>query len=211
MVINVLEILLSLLGSGCSETLVVLDLPSFAIVVVIFPVFVFFHGEELLDVASFRHLDDRRHKLLYESFPLEERGPPVLHQIQDQALNVRTIVVLISHDHDVTIAHPVRGRVVLLWFDAQNFGYGRDLGVGHSLPKRGLAHIEQLAAEREHTEAIPADDAEAGNRKGLGAVPLGEDQGAIAPFAAAGEVGVLQLGDSEEPLALPPAGAGAAS
>mmetsp|Transcript_23554 Transcript_23554/g.64092 ORF Transcript_23554/g.64092 Transcript_23554/m.64092 type:complete len:425 (-) Transcript_23554:201-1475(-) len=85
---QVAEVLLRLLRGGSAQSLVVLDVPTLTTVVLLLPVLVLLHREEGLDGAAPGHLHDRSHELLHEPGQFEEGWPPMLHHIQDEALNV---------------------------------------------------------------------------------------------------------------------------
>ena len=53
-------------------TFVVLDLPSFAVLVVVLPVVVLWNSKEGVDLVSFRALDDWSDKLLQETVDFEQ-------------------------------------------------------------------------------------------------------------------------------------------
>lgn len=49
------------------------------------------------------HLQDGGHELLHEPLVLQQRGPEGVHQVDDEALDVGAVMVLIRHDHHVPI------------------------------------------------------------------------------------------------------------
>lgn len=49
------------------------------------------------------HLHDGRDKLLHKVVP-EEVGPVVVDKVDDQSLDVRAVLVLVSHDHQPAVA-----------------------------------------------------------------------------------------------------------
>mmetsp|Transcript_21318 Transcript_21318/g.45364 ORF Transcript_21318/g.45364 Transcript_21318/m.45364 type:complete len:229 (-) Transcript_21318:1559-2245(-) len=110
-VADVAEVFLRLGRGGGAETLVILDAPALSIVVFLLPLLVLLNCKEVLDMAALGHLHNGGHELEHEPWELEQGGPPMFHQVQDQALNVRAVKVLIGHDHEVTVAETIR-RVV---------------------------------------------------------------------------------------------------
>ena len=66
----------------------------------------------------------------------------------------------------------------------------------------GVAHVEQLAAQREDAVVVAPDDREAGDGEGLGRVALGDDQRTLAAVLATSLIGVVELRDAREPLLL---------
>ena len=49
------------------------------------------------------HLHDGCDELLYKVVP-EEVGPVVVDKVDDESLDVRTVLVLVSHDHQPAVA-----------------------------------------------------------------------------------------------------------
>mmetsp|Transcript_17072 Transcript_17072/g.45598 ORF Transcript_17072/g.45598 Transcript_17072/m.45598 type:complete len:203 (-) Transcript_17072:1496-2104(-) len=161
-VLDVLEVFLCLLRSAGAQTLVVLDLPSLASVVLLLPSLIFVLCEESDHLAALGGLDDRGHKLLHKATLLEQVRPPKVEEIEEQALDVGTIVVLIRHDHDRAIAHLV---VVTLLPErqAEDLDNVHDLLVLRDLLLGHIADVKQLAAQWEDAILIPTNDPQACN------------------------------------------------
>ena len=135
----------------------------------------------------------------------EQRRPVAVDEVDDEALDVRAVVVLVGHDHQVAVAQRlVRGRirVVLALLQPEDLLELRDLLVRHDGRVVGVAHVEQLAAQREDAIVVATDNGEAGDGEGLGRVTLGDDERALVAILAARLVGVVELGDAREPLLL---------
>jgi hypothetical protein len=110
------EIFPSLLGSRGTKTLVVLDLPSLGIVAGgLLPGLVLGKGEEGLALLALGGLDDGGNELLEESGDVQEGWPEVVKEIDNQTLDVRTIVILIGHDHQVAVAELLDGGFIVLF------------------------------------------------------------------------------------------------
>ena len=57
-------------------------------------------------------LDDGRDELAHEVVVLEQRRPVAVDEVDDEPLDVRAVVVLVGHDHEVAVAQRlVRGCV----------------------------------------------------------------------------------------------------
>jgi hypothetical protein len=67
---------------------------------------------------------------------------------------------------------------------------------------RGVADVEELAAQREDAVVVAADDGETGDGKRFRRVSLCEDERALVAVAPARLVGVVQLGDARQAAAL---------
>mmetsp|Transcript_3484 Transcript_3484/g.8354 ORF Transcript_3484/g.8354 Transcript_3484/m.8354 type:complete len:832 (-) Transcript_3484:586-3081(-) len=195
---NVLEVLFALLCSGGTETFVVLCGPSFPSVVLLLPCLVVHNTEELQLLCSLGNFDDGRDELFHETFELEERWPPVLDHVEEQALDVGAIEILVRHNHNATIPQWLHGVIDLLLFEAQDLDHVLDLGVVDGLLEVGISDVQELASEREDSEAVTADDAETSDCQCLCTVSLCEDEGALLGMLGAGQVRIFQLGDPKE-------------
>ncbi len=141
-------------------------------------------------------LHDRSDELLDEP-ALEERRPVGVQKVDDEALDVGPVLVLIGHDHHLPVAqrlHVLLRVVLALVLEPEDLDHVVDLGVLENLLVRRLADVEELAAEREDAKEVASDDGEAGDGEGLGRVSLGEDERALHRVLGTGQVGVLELG-----------------
>jgi len=128
-----------------------------------------------------------------------------MDKVDQQALDVRAIVVLIGHDHEMTVSELLGVVVRNAVLQAEDLLDGVDLLVLAQLYGSGLANVQQLTAERKDAILIATDDREARDGESLGTVSLGQDQSTILRVARAGVVGVIQLldaGDSRRLLAV---------
>mmetsp|Transcript_98086 Transcript_98086/g.245796 ORF Transcript_98086/g.245796 Transcript_98086/m.245796 type:complete len:390 (+) Transcript_98086:1753-2922(+) len=194
------EILLCLLRGACAQPFVVLDLVALPVLRLLFPGFVLRHRVEADLLLASRGLDDRSEKLFEEVREPCEGRPPSVDEVDDQAFDVRTVEILVSHDHDGAIPQALQLLVVLpVEIQAHDFDDVLDLLIGHHLLQRRIAHVEHLASEREHAVLVAADDAQPCHRQGLGGVALGQDERALRRVFAPGVVGVLQLWHPSQP------------
>jgi hypothetical protein len=108
---------------------------------------------------------------------------------------------LIGHDHEMAVPELVGARVDLVVLEAHDLLDGLDLGVVDEGLATGVADVEELAAQGKDAPIVATDDAQAGDGERLGRVTLGEDEGALLGVAAAGVVGVLELGQTGDALA----------
>mmetsp|Transcript_75508 Transcript_75508/g.133279 ORF Transcript_75508/g.133279 Transcript_75508/m.133279 type:complete len:218 (-) Transcript_75508:1594-2247(-) len=102
-VFDVAEILFCFCSSRCAQAFVVLQMPATAVVVGFFPLLVFLHREEVMRLVAPADFDNGSYELREESWKLEERRPPVLHQVENETFNVGAIIILVCHDHDGSI------------------------------------------------------------------------------------------------------------
>ena len=119
-----------------------------------------------------------------------------MQEVDDQALDVRAVVILVGHDHQVAIPKRLargRVRVVLALLQPDDLLELRYLLVVHDRRVRRVAHVEELATQREDAIVVASDDCEPRDRKRLGRVPLGDDESAHVPVPPARLVGVVEL------------------
>lgn len=117
------EVLFCFGGRGRAQALVILDLATLkaSIATLLDPVFIVGDREEgLRGARPMAHFDDRRDEFLEEPWHLEQAWPEVMDKINEEALNVGAIVVLISHDHDRAIAKLFHIRVRLAHVEPHN-------------------------------------------------------------------------------------------
>ena len=71
----------------------------------------------------------------------------MLNHIDEQALDVRAIVVLICHDHDAAIAQTFDGVVILLWLKTHDFDDVLNLLVVHCLLETSISDLRNQKFE----------------------------------------------------------------
>mmetsp|Transcript_13832 Transcript_13832/g.34094 ORF Transcript_13832/g.34094 Transcript_13832/m.34094 type:complete len:794 (+) Transcript_13832:3553-5934(+) len=196
--LDVPEIFLRLLRSRGPKTLVVLDVPALAIVVLALPQFVVRKRVELLFVLpAFVHFDDRRHELFQESPVLHQARPPRLDQIDEQTLDVATVQILVRHDHDAAVAELVQVVILHAGSQAHDLQDSLNLGVLQQRSVRSLANVEQFTAQGKHAIEIATDHGETGDRKRLRGVSFRENQRALRRFFSTRLVRVFEFRNSE--------------
>ena len=98
--VEVSEVLFSLLAGGRAQSLVVLSFVRPAAWVFPLPLLEVGDCKETTHVAALAHLNDRRHELLDKAADLEQTRPKVVDEVDDEALDVGAVVVLVGHNHD---------------------------------------------------------------------------------------------------------------
>ena len=78
-----------------------------------------------------------------------------MNEVNQQALDVRTIMVLICHDHDRAIAQVFDAVILFADLDAEDLDEILDLGVLHDLLAWRLANVQELTAQREDAIVVP--------------------------------------------------------
>mmetsp|Transcript_120996 Transcript_120996/g.347655 ORF Transcript_120996/g.347655 Transcript_120996/m.347655 type:complete len:266 (+) Transcript_120996:2003-2800(+) len=152
-VLDVLEIFLGLFSRARAQAFVVLALPTLPAVSPLLPLLVLRHREEAplvpalgVLLALLPDLDNGRDELLQEAVQLQERRPPMMHQINQQTLDVRAVVVLIRHDHDGAVAQSTGGVVLALDVQAHDFEQILNLRIARHLLVVGVSDVQHFAA-----------------------------------------------------------------
>ena len=81
------------------------------------------------------YLDDGRDELLQEVV-VEELGPVVLDEVDEETLDVGSVLVLICHDHQLAVSQRPQGLgslVLLLVLQSKNLDDVVDLSIFHDL------------------------------------------------------------------------------
>ena len=123
----------------------------------VLPLVELWQGVEALRLAALGDLDDGRDELLEEG-ELEEGGPVVVDEVDEEPLDVGAVLVLIGHDHELAVPQRlevVHRLVLLLVGQSDDFYHLIDLLVLHDLLVGGVAHVEQLAPQRVHAVLVP--------------------------------------------------------
>lgn len=79
-----------------------------------------------------------------------------MDEIDEQALDVRAIMILIRHDHDAPVSQLVGVFVRLSNVDSENFDQVLDLWVLPDLFAAGLPDVQELSSQRENTVLVSA-------------------------------------------------------
>mmetsp|Transcript_5170 Transcript_5170/g.16442 ORF Transcript_5170/g.16442 Transcript_5170/m.16442 type:complete len:215 (+) Transcript_5170:469-1113(+) len=170
--IEVGEVGLRLGGRRGTKTLVVLDRVACRGRALFFaPSLVLVECEERDRVPALSCFYQRRHKLAQEVVLLQESGPVAVQEVDDQALDVRAIMVLISHDHELAVAKALDASLVLVGLallQSNDLLEFRHLLVVHDCAVACIAHVQQLAAQRENAVVVSAYDRKASYGERLG-------------------------------------------
>jgi hypothetical protein len=86
------------------RTFVIFDFPPFALIVIILPVHVLWYGEEGLLLLPFNTLNNGCDELFQEAINAQQGGPEVMEEVDQQPLDMRPVMILICHDHQVAVA-----------------------------------------------------------------------------------------------------------
>jgi len=122
--------------------LVVLDLPACAIVVVLLPLLILWNGEECQLLLSLGRLDDWRDEFDEEVWQLEQTWVKGVQEVDDQTLDVTSIVILIRHNHETSVTQRVDIFIDLTVLETENLVDVGDFHVLHDLIVPCFAHVE---------------------------------------------------------------------
>ena len=139
--------------------------------------------------------------LPHETFGANERRVKPLQEIDDEALDVASIVILIRHNDDAPVAKRfarVCGGVVLVAFNVQDLNHVLNLLVFVHLVEPRLAHVEELPLERVDTVEVAPNHGEAAHCESLGRVALREDERALLRLARARLVRIIELRNTRQ-------------
>mmetsp|Transcript_21683 Transcript_21683/g.35834 ORF Transcript_21683/g.35834 Transcript_21683/m.35834 type:complete len:372 (+) Transcript_21683:2019-3134(+) len=155
------EVVLGFSSSRCTQTLIVLDLESLAFIPGrILPHFVLRQGEEGSTLLALGRLDNRSDELLQKVWNIQQTRPVVMQDVDYQTLDMGSIVILIGHNHEVTVTKSL--DVVLgvnrTKLESQDIHHILNFFVLDHLRLRCLAHIEGLSLEWEDSIVITSDD-----------------------------------------------------
>jgi hypothetical protein len=203
------EVLLGICRSASTQTLqaseddmasithlVVLRVPPFAVIVLRLPLFVLGHGVEAVLLLSLPYLDDRGDELDQKVRNLQQRGVEVIQEVDDQTFDMRTIVILIGHDHEVTVSQTVDRGVGLTVFQPENFLDVGQLDVFCDLIVTGFSHVKQFSTQGENTVVVSTDHSQTGDGESFGGVSFRKNQGTSLSVPSSRVVGIFQLDDT---------------
>ena len=201
MALHVGKVSLGLLRRRSTQTFVVLDTVRGPVVRFRLPFFEFGQRVEAeRRVGAFGRFDDGRDELLEEG-QTQQRRPVVMEKVDEQTFDVRSVLILIGHDHQSTVAQGFQVGFVLVLFlvlQSENLDQIVDFCVFQDLLVGGFADVEQFTLERENAVLVATDDTQSGDGQRFGRVSFRQDQRAVDRVLGSGVVGVLQFGDALE-------------
>ena len=194
---------LGLVARGGAQSLVVFDRPALGALGCPPGLIVHLAGEGL-DRRALGGLDDGRGHVGQEPRDGDELMPELVEQVDEQAPDVGSVIVLIGHDHDAPVAELGQARVLLPGLEPQNLLQLRNLLGMLDLGIRGVLHIQHLALERVDAVVFALLLRESRERHGLGRVPLGQDEGTLGRVLGARRHRIVQLGNARDAALLLP-------
>ena len=150
--------------------------------------------------------DNWSDKLDEESRNAKEGRVEVVQKVDDQPFDVRSVVILIGHDHEMTVSQAVDGGVVLIVLETENLFDMLDFDVLDNLVVTGLSYVEKLSSEREYSILVSTDNTQPRHGESLGRVSFRQDESAPLGVSPTGIVGVFELHNSRDSGPLRPVG-----
>ena len=117
----------------------------------------------------------------------------MIEVIDNQTLDVRAIMILIRHDHQVTISQAIGGSVVDIALEPEDLLNVLNLSVFHDGLVARISHIEELSTKRKYTIVVASHDTKTRHGERFRRVTFGKDQRASLRVSAARIVGVFEL------------------
>ena len=128
----------------------------------------------------------------------DQFGPEAFEEVEDQTLDVTAVEIGVGQDEDAAVPQPRDVAVLFAVLQSENLLQFLNFLVLENLLGRGVAHVEEFAAQRVDAEEFATDDGQAGDRKGLGRISLGQDQGRAVRVARARARRVLEFGNAAD-------------
>ncbi len=117
---KIFEIFLCLLITGCTQTLVVLSFPFISIDGFFEPNFIILHGIKRNHITSLCDFDEWGDEFFQESRHFEQTRPKMLNEIYKKSFYVRTIVILIRHNHYRSVTQRLYAIIILAQLETHN-------------------------------------------------------------------------------------------
>lgn len=194
--LQALEVLLGLLASGGTQSLVVLDLPALSSGLL--PVFLLNHVLERQDLFALRRLYDGSRHVGQEPRDGDELMPELVEEVDEETTDVRTILVLIGHDHHRTLSKARKIYVLGTAHETQDLlEFGDFLGVLHASIRR-ILHIQELTPQRLDSVLLALFLRQSGERHRFGGVSLREDERTLLTLDGACLERIVELRDARD-------------
>jgi len=121
-----------------------------------------------------------------------------MDQVDDQSLNVRPIVVLIRHDHEMSVPESldVVCGIQSTHLQPKDLDDALHFFIRHDLLVVGIADVEWLSFERIHTVEVTAHHGQTRHGERLGGITLRQDEGTFLRLCRSCLVGIVELGNA---------------
>lgn len=108
----------------------------------------------------------------------------MIQKVDNQTFNVRAIVILIRHDHQMAVTKTINRCIVGVVLESQDLFDVLDFDVFHDGLMGRVSDIEQFAPQREDTVVVTSNDTQSGYSQSLGGISFGKDERAAFSVAA---------------------------
>jgi hypothetical protein len=108
------------------------------------------------------NLDNGSDELLEEVGDFEERRPELLDKVEEETFDVRSIEILIRHEHEMTITEVLDAFLIILhaMLETKDLGDGLDLLVAGDLLRGSISDVEKFSSQGKHAVSITTNDTE---------------------------------------------------
>ena len=194
--VELAEPFLCFLRRARTQSLVVLESPSSRCNRCT-PSLIFTLAEEATNLSTPRSLKKRSCERADEA-RAEKRGPLRVKEIHEKTLDMRTIQILICHDHHATIAQRLQILIDLRLLKAKNLLNGGQLFILTKLIGTDIANIEHLTLERKDAPLFAPDDLESSNCTRCSRISLGENERTFITLCSASPESIDELRHTTE-------------
>ncbi len=122
----------------------------------------------------------------------------MVQKINDEALDMAAIVVLIGHDHELSVPQAAHVLVVFSELKPHDLHDVLNFFILHNLSVVRLTNIQRFAFERENTVRVTANNGESTYSKGFGTIPFREDQRAEFSLCSSSQICIFEFGDASQ-------------
>jgi len=109
-------------------------------------------------LASFGDLDDGSDELSHEPIQFEQRWPEMVDKVDQKALDVRAIVILIRHNHDAAVSQFANVLIFGAYLNPENFNQILNLWILHYLLVASLSDIQEFTSQRKDSILVATDN-----------------------------------------------------
>ena len=189
MFVEIIKINLSIRSRTCSQTLQVsfilfkpyfevFEFPFLVIRGRFLPILILRECEERDTLCAFPDSHDRRDEFNQKSGNGEKTRVKGFKVIDNETLDVTSVVILIRHDHEMTITKRLGILIFFTMLKTHNLSNRINFSILHDQVMRRVSHIEQFTTKRENycqlrpqrlraSKQITADNGKTGCRQGL--------------------------------------------
>ncbi len=122
----------------------------------------------------------------------------MVQKVNDEALDVAAVVVLIRHDHELSIPEAAHVLVIFPELKPHDLHDILNFFVFHDLSVIRFTNIQRLPFQRENTVGVAANNCESTDSEGFGTIPFREDQRAEFALRSSSQIRIFEFGDARQ-------------